>query len=593
MMTHLDRLQALRRIMSEHQIAAYVIPSSDPHISEYLPDRYRGISWLSGFTGSAGTLVITDSFAGLWTDSRYFVQAISQLKGTGFELVRLKSQGVAEYANWLAETLPDGSVIAFDGQLISVSVAQSIIDAVKYRDIRLEGNVDLLDKLWNDRPSLPTAKARLLPLSISGKSTADKLADVRAVMERHGADRHLISTLDDIAWLFNIRGNDVNCNPVVLAFAFIGPTSAFLFIDLQKLSPEEKDELAQQGVQVSAYDTLPAALEGLHQEHTVLMDPKRTCYQLYHSFPEGVKLIVDINPTTLFKAIKNETEIVHSRQTMIHDGVALTRFFKWLEDSLAHEIITEISLADKLRSFRAEQPGFLGESFDTIAGYKAHGALPHYKATVDSNSTLQPDGLLLIDSGGQYESGTTDITRVVSLGNLTDAERTDYTLVLKAMIEGCSTIYPQGSRGYQIDAITRKPLWDHLKNYGHGTGHGVGFALNVHEGPQVFNAAPVDVLIQPGMITSIEPGLYFEGRYGIRIENLVLSIDHAVSESGTFLAFEALTLCYIDTSLIDKTLLSQSQIHWLNRYHQTVYEKLSPYLNEEEQTWLKNKTTAL
>ncbi len=589
-MTHSEKLQTIRHHMQQLGIDAYIIPSSDPHISEYLPEHYQCISWVSGFSGSAGTLVITPHFAGLWTDARYFVQATEQLAGSGFELVKLKAQGTAEYAGWLTENLPAGSTIAFDGQLVSAFVAQSVLIAVEPYGFTVQADVDLLGNSWPDRPPLPSAPARLLPVSVTGETIAGKLTAVRAMMKKQGAGHHLISTLDDIAWLFNIRGEDVRCNPVVLAFALISESDAILYIDEQKLSPSYHGELAAAGISLAPYADVRNALAAFPAEDALLLDPRRTCYAWYRALPTGTWIMEATNPSTLLKAVKNETEIAHTRDVMVRDGVALTRFFHWLERTMGKESLTEIAIAGKLRAFRAEQLGFIGESFDTIAGYKAHGALPHYKATPESDARLETDGLLLIDSGGQYETGTTDITRVISLGNLTDDEKNDYTLVLKGMMEGSTTIFPQGSRGYQIDAITRKPLWDHLKNYGHGTGHGVGFALNVHEGPHVFNTAPVDVLIETGMITSIEPGLYLEGRYGIRIENLVLSTPYQQTEHGTFYRFETLTLCYIDTSLINKQLLDRKQVEWLNTYHELVYSKLAPHLDEAEQQWLKEKT---
>lgn len=592
-MNPLTALAAIRGLMEEQDIDAYIIPSSDPHISEYLPERYKCIAWASGFTGSAGTLVITADFAGLWTDARYFVQAAEQLAGSGYELVKLKVQHAPEYANWLAERLPEGSVVAFDGRLASVALAKVVQHSLVPLGIRVEGDVDLLTSLWQDRPILPTASAYLVDERIAGESVASKLSHLRKELERKRVKAHLISSLDDLAWLFNIRGSDVTCNPVVLGFAFIDAATAILYIDLQKLSDVDRANLVASGVALADYAAVEEQLDSLQVGTSLLIDPKRTCYALYSRVGTAVKVVEQTNPTTHFKAVKNHVEINHTRDTMVKDGVALTKFFKWLEEAVDKEVITEISLAERLRQLREEQEGFVGESFDTIAGYRAHGALPHYKATLTSNGILQPEGLLLVDSGGQYHTGTTDITRVVSLGKITDEERTDYTLVLKGTIEGSTTIFPKGTRGYQIDAITRKPLWDRLRNYGHGTGHGVGFFLNVHEGPQVFNAAPVDVAIETGMITSIEPGLYREGEYGIRIENLVLSIDHEETPFGSFMTFETLTLCYIDTNLVDKNLLETKHIDWLNAYHQTVFHKLSPHLDEEERQWLAAKTQAI
>lgn len=592
-MTYSEKLSAIRQQMQEQQIDAYIIPSSDPHISEYLPDRFKCIAFTSGFTGSAGTLVITKEFAGLWTDSRYFVQANEQLAGSGFELVKLKSQGVPEYITWLAERLSAGNTVAFDGKLAALGIAKQLINQLQTRKIRINGAVDLLDSIWKDRPFLPTEKAYLLGEEIVGESVSSKLNKVKEQVKKSGAKYHLVSSLDDIAWLFNIRGNDVKCNPVVLAFALIEPDMVTLFIDLNKLATKDQDFLASQGVSLADYEALEETLIHLPTGEAVLLDPKRTCYAVYSQIPSYERIIEQINPSTQLKAIKNEIEAEHMRQTMIKDGVALTKFFKWLEEHIGKAALKELSITDKLLSFRAEQAGFVNESFDTIAGYKEHGALPHYKATEQSNATLQTSGLLLIDSGGQYMTGTTDITRVISLGDLTDAEKVDYTLVLKGMIEGSTTIYPKGSKGYQIDAITRRPMWERFRNYGHGTGHGVGFFLNVHEGPQVFNSANIDVEIEEGMITSIEPGLYREGRYGIRIENLVMSTLDQETEFGQFMAFETLTLCYIDTSLIDKALLDQKHIDWLNHYNHMVYERLSLYLNEEEKVWLANKTKVI
>lgn len=589
-MTHAEKLAALRSLMRQKHIGAYIIPSSDPHISEYLPDRYKCIAWASGFTGSAGTLAITQSFAGLWTDSRYFVQAGEQLVGSGYELVKLKVQHAAEYADWLAENLPAGSTVAFDGWLMSASLAATVRKPLETAGIGVREDVDLLTPLWFDRPSLPKAPVYLLEDAITGESTVSKLARLRAEMAKHHAGAHFISSLDDIAWLLNMRGSDVVCNPVALAFVLVSNDTATLFIDEAKLSEQDRAKLLASGVETAAYEHVDKFLTRLSGK-AFLVDPKRTCSRMYNLMLPEVR--EETNPTTRFKAVKNGVEIVHIHETMVKDGVALTRFFKWLEETLGKETITEVSLAERLRHFRSEQDGFVGESFDTIAGYRAHGALPHYKATAASDAELRAEGLLLVDSGGQYRTGTTDITRVVSLGHITKEERTDYTLVLRGMIEGSTAIFPKGTRGYQIDAITRKPLWDELRNYGHGTGHGVGFFLNVHEGPHIVNTAAVDVPIELGMVTSIEPGLYREGAYGIRIENLVLSVSQADTLFGSFMAFETLTCCYIDTGLVDQSLLEAKHVTWLNAYHAMVYQRLAPHLDEQEQQWLAKKTMAI
>lgn len=588
-MTQLEKLAALRSEMKGKGIDAYIIPSSDPHISEYLPERYKCISWTSGFTGSAGTLVITADFAGLWTDSRYFVQANEQLKGTGFELVKLKIQGVAEYVTWLSDQLVAGQKVAFDGNLASVAIAQTVQTTLTPLGIEVDGHMDLLDSIWEGRPALPTEKAYLIDETVTGQSTSEKINAIKDTLREKHADAHLISSLDDLAWALNIRGNDVQCNPVVLGFLLISRAGNILFIDQSKLSAADIRALADASVEVQSYELLFEHLKSL-EAIRILLDPKRTCFAVYDSIPAGIQILDAINPSTSLKAVKNAVEIENTRNAMVKDGVALTKFFKWVEEHVSENTLTEISIAEKAHQLRAEQPGFVDISFDTIAGYQAHGALPHYKATQESNSTLKAEGLLLVDSGGQYQDGTTDITRVISLGKITKEEQADYTLVLKSMIEGSLAVFPKGTKGYQIDAITRQPMWQTLRNYGHGTGHGVGYFLNVHEGPQVFNPSAVDIAVEEGMITSMEPGLYREGQYGIRIENLLLAKPKESNYFADFLAFETLTVCYIETSLVDKAYLDQKHIDWLNQYNQWVYEQLAPFLTEEESTWLEIKT---
>jgi Xaa-Pro aminopeptidase len=591
-MSHKDRLAKIRAAMGSQGIDAYIIPSSDPHISEYLPERYKCIAWVSGFTGSAGTLVITQDFAGLWTDARYFVQANEQLEGSGFELVKLKTQGAAEYADWLGEKLTEGAQVAFDGNLASLLVAQTVKNTLKPLQINVNGHVDLLTAIWENRPALPQVKAYLLNEVTTGQSTESKLVAVRQILAKSRTESHFISSLDDVAWLLNIRGQDVPCNPVVLSFVYVSQEKAILFIADGKLTAEDIVTLNNQGVEIADYNAAFEFVKNI-KVNSILIDPKRTCFAIYDSIPSAVNIVEKINPSTSLKAIKNEVEVDHIRQTMVNDGVAMTKFFKWLEESIGQEELSEISIAEKLRGFRAEQEGFVDVSFNTIAGYLDHGALPHYSANETSNYTLKAEGLLLVDSGGQYKTGTTDITRVVSLGNITQEEKDDYTIVLKGTIEGSQAIFPVGSKGYQIDAITRRPMWATLRNYGHGTGHGIGFFLNVHEGPHVFNPTPTDIAIEEGMITSIEPGLYREGKHGIRIENLVLAKKYDNSIFGDFMNFETLTICYIDTDLVNKDLLAQEHIDWLNQYNQFVFDKLAPHLTTAEASWLANKTKAI
>ncbi|MCC9167520.1 aminopeptidase P family protein [Pontibacter harenae] len=593
MMTYTEKLAAIRSQMKEEGVSAYLIPSADPHISEYVPDRYKSIFFASGFTGSAGTLVITEDFAGLWTDARYFVQANEQLEGSGFELVKMKVQHAPEYIEWLAEKFENGGTIAFDAKLISVGLAQLLEQQLKPLNFEFATDRDYLNPIWEGRPSLPMAPAYILGEETTGKATAAKLAELRGALKKHLSDYNLISSLDDLAWLFNLRGSDVKCNPVVLCFALVNQDKAILFIDSDKLNEGDRNQLQEAGVELQPYEAVETALASLPEDSSILVDPKRNCFALFKLLPASVRVVQETNPTTFFKAVKNEVEIANIRKTMVKDGVAVTRFFKWLDENIGKTKVTELSAEEQLLQFRAEQEDFVGPSFDTIAGYKAHGALPHYRATEQSDVELKADGLFLLDSGGQYKTGTSDITRVVSLGNLTEEESIDYTLVLKGTIDGSTARFPKGTRGYQIDAITRKPLWDYARNYGHGTGHGVGFFLNVHEGPHVLNPSPTPIDIELGMISSVEPGVYRPGSHGIRIENLVLTITDEVNDFAVFYTFETLTYALIDTKPVKKELLEQHHIDWLNKYNKTVVEKLGPHLQEDELTWLKEKAKAI
>ncbi|TCC90343.1 aminopeptidase P family protein [Pedobacter frigiditerrae] len=591
-MTNPEKLNAIREQMKADGVAAYIIPSADPHISEYLPSHYKCIPFVTGFTGSVSTVVITQDFAGLWADARYFEQAEEQLEGSGFELVKLKVQHSPEYIQWLSETLTPGATIAFDEKLVSVALGELLHKQLAYQRTQFK-HKDYLSPIWENRPALPAQPAFLIADEHIGQSVADKLTAVRNAMKQHNAKYHLVSSLDDMAWLFNMRGADVSYNPVVLSFALISETEATLYIQSDKLTADDKANLAKSGVSVLGYDTIAKDLQFLPAESSILIDPRRNCFALYKLIPTSVQKILETNPSTHLKAVKNNVEVNNTRQAMIKDGVAITQFIKWVKENIGQVEITEISAAAQLREFRAAQDGFIGESFNTIAAYKAHGALPHYGATEKSNVAIEAEGLFLVDSGGQYRYGTTDITRVIPMGNNTEEEKTDYTLVLKAMIEGCKTRFPKGTCGYQIDAITRRPMWDYALNYGHGTGHGVGYFLNVHEGPQVFNATATAVPVELGMITSIEPGIYRPGKHGIRIENLVLTIADQTNDFNEFYAFESLTLAPIDTTLVKKELLEQSHIAWLNQYHANVYAKLSPFLNEEEKAFLGMMTSQL
>jgi Xaa-Pro aminopeptidase len=578
--------------MKADDVEAYIIPSADPHISEYLPKYYKCIPFASGFRGSAGTLVITHDFAGLWTDFRYFEQAAEQLEGSGFELVKQKVQHAPEYIQWLGERLKAGAQVAANEKLVSIGLGEMITGRLGNKGITLIDK-DYLSPIWENRPELPSEPAYLIEEQHMGQSVSAKLAAVREVMAANNADFHLVSSLDDISWLFNIRGKDVNYNPVVLSFALISQDHATLFIDEYKLTEEEKIQLLQHGTEVAGYAEIETALATLPEQSTLLIDPKRNCFAYLKLIPDSIRVIKDTNPSTNLKAVKNNTELENTRIAMTKDGVAITRFLKWLSEQIGQTTITELSAAAQLRKYRAEQDGFVGDSFNTISAYAAHGALPHYSASEESDAEVKPQGLFLVDSGGQYFYGTTDITRTLPMGETTEEEKKDYTLVLKGMIDGCKVQFPQGTCGYQIDAITRKPLWDHAMNYGHGTGHGVGYFLNVHEGPQVFNATNNPVAIEPGMITSVEPGIYRPGKHGIRIENLVNTIVVDENEFNQWYAFECLTIAPINTSIVQKDLLEQQQIDWLNDYNELVFERLSPYLSAEENDWLKNETKAI
>lgn len=591
-MTYQEKLSKIRNQMKADNVAAYIIPSADPHISEYLPKHYKCIPFASGFTGSAGTLVITHDFAGLWADFRYFEQGAEQLAGSGFELVKQKVQHAPEYIQWLNDKLDKGDIVATDEKLLSVLLGDLLTQQLSTRGIQLQSK-DYLSPIWENRPELPTENAFLIPEEHAGQAVAAKLTAVRSALTKYQAEHHLVSSLDDIAWLFNIRGKDVSFNPVVLSFALISQDHATLFINPDKLTEEEKIALLKSGVEVLPYEEIERALSQIPANSSLFIDPKRNCYAYAKLIPSTVRLIKETNPSTSLKAVKNETEISNTREAMLKDGVAITQFLKWLDDNIGKIKITELSAAAQLRAYRSAQDGFIGDSFNTISAYRAHGALPHYAASEESNSEVRPESLFLVDSGGQYFYGTTDITRTIPMGKTTEQEETDYTLVLKGMIDGCKAKFPAGTCGYQIDAITRKPLWDHLINYGHGTGHGVGYFLNVHEGPQVFNPTATPIPIELGMITSIEPGIYRPGRHGIRIENLVQTISIEANEFNEFYGFETLTIAPINTSIVRTELLEKSQVDWLNAYNASVFEKLSTRLNAEEAAWLREATKAI
>ncbi|WP_175851433.1 aminopeptidase P family protein [Burkholderia cepacia] len=588
------RLALLRGAMVREDLAAYLVPSADPHLSEYLPERWQARRWLSGFTGSVGTLVVTADFAGLWVDSRYWVQADAELAGTGVQLMKMTGgQQSAPHVDWLAQNVATGATVGVDGAVLGVAAARGLTAALNARGIALRTDLDLLDAIWPERPGLPGDAVFEHAAPQADTTRASKLAEVRRAMRAQGAQWHFVSTLDDLAWLFNLRGADVNFNPVFVAHAMIGADRATLFVADGKVSPALAASLAQDGVDVRAYDAARAALAALPDGATLLIDPRRVTFGTLEAVPAGVKLVEAVNPSTFAKSRKTSTEIEHVRVTMEHDGAALAEFFTWFEQAVNRETITELTIDEKLTAARARRPGYVSPSFATIAGFNANGAMPHYRATPESHATIAGDGLLLIDSGGQYVTGTTDITRVVPVGTVSDLQRRDFTIVLKSMMALSRARFPRGIRSPMLDAIARAPMWAAGLDYGHGTGHGVGYFLNVHEGPQVISHyAPAEpyTAMEEGMITSIEPGVYRPGQWGIRIENLVVNRAAGQTEFGDFLAFETLTLCPIDTRCVLIEMLHEEERAWLNAYHATVRERVGRHLSGDAKAWLDART---
>lgn len=592
-MTKIDeRLANLRKVMTQEGISACIIPGTDPHASEYIADYWKEREWISGFDGSAGTAAVTLDKAGVWTDSRYFLQGASQLEATGFELMKQGFPDTLEIIPWLVSELKASEKVAVNSQMFSVNSYAAMKSELQSNGIQLVA-LDLIDKTWLDRPTLPLNKLFIFDVKYAGKSASEKIQSLRSELKKVRANAFIISAIDDIAWLFNIRGNDVSYNPVVISYAFVEEEKATLFIDYEKLTPETMAYLEAEGVSVAPYLAVYDTLKNIAPDKTILIDGIKLNQSLYESIPEACLKINKISPISFLKSIKNEVEIEGFRRAMISDGVALTRFFMWLEKNVGNEIITEISLSDKLLEFRSKQENFVGASFGTIAGYADHGAIVHYHATPESDASLAAENILLIDSGGQYLDGTTDITRTITLGKPTEQQISDFTLVLKGHINLGKAIFPTGTRGSQLDILARKAMWDSYLNYGHGTGHGIGHFLNVHEGPQSIRMEENPVTLQSGMVLSNEPGLYRVGEYGMRVENLILIVPAAKTEFGQFLTFETLTLFPIDKNLIDVYALEMDEVDWLDAYHQKVFDTLKPYLNNEEQKWLKEKCEVL
>ncbi len=573
------RIDALRTALRTHGLAAWIVPSADPHLSEYLPERWQGREWATGFTGSAGTLVVTADTATLWVDSRYWTQAEVQTAGAGIEVMKIAGASSPGHVEWLGACLPPGSVVGADGAVLSLAAARALQEKLGPREIALRTDLDLLDDVWPQRPGLPAAAVYEHPAPFAPTSRGDKLAHVRAEMVSAGVQAHFVSTLDDIAWITNLRGSDVPYNPVFAAHLLITADDAVLFVGEGKIAPALGEKLRSDGVRLAPYGEAADAMAALPSRSAVLLDPRRITLAFRQAVPETVRVLEAVNPSTLAKSRKSEAEIAFVRQAMEHDGAALAEFFAWFEDALGRERITEL----------------------TIAGFNANGALPHYRATDAAHAVIgEPgkpgNGLLLIDSGAQYPFGTTDITRVVPVGETTREQREDFTRVLKGMIALTRAMFPRGTRSPTLDALARTPIWAGGIDYGHGTGHGVGYFLNVHEGPQGITphlAPEPHTALEPGMITSNEPGIYRPGRWGVRIENLVLTVPAGQTEFGEFLRFETLTLCPIDTRCIERELMSAEEIDWLNAYHAEVANRVGPLVAGRAREWLERRTRPL
>ena len=590
-----NRIERLRELMEREKIDAFIIPSSDAHNGEYIADHWKSREWISGFTGSAGTAVVTMKSAALWTDSRYFLQAEEQLDGTEYQLMRLRMEGTPSITEWLGAELAEksGATVAIDGSTSTYNTVQAMTMALrKQGGITLRTNLDPMSRIWTDRPALPQKPIRKHPMEWAGTTAADKLTAIRRRLAAVHADGMLVSALDDIAWTLNLRGADIECNPVFIAYLLIASRGATLFTECSRVSDEVKEYLNDNGVELRPYNKIG---EGLAQyfEYSILMDGNETAALMPRYVPTRTQVIYAPSPIPLMKAVKNEAETAGFRRAMVSDGVAMVRLLKWIKPAVAKGGVTEMGVDDKLTALRSEDPAYVEKSFETIAAYENHGAIVHYEPTADSDVELCPEGLLLLDCGAQYDCGTTDITRTIPLGPVSEEQRLVYTLVLKAHIQLEMAQFPAGANGTQIDAIARSVLWSRGYNYLHGTGHGVGAHLCVHEGPQQIRMEYVPTALKAGMTITDEPGVYLAGRFGVRIENVLLIVGGDSTECGNFLRMEPLTLCPIDTTVIDRWLLDDYEVEWLNDYHRRVYEELAPHLADDERQWLAEATAAI
>lgn len=586
-----QRLEDLREVMKREHLSAFIFPSTDPHQSEYVADHWKGREWISGFNGSAGTAVVTMTSAALWTDSRYFLAAEEQLKGTEYQLMKLKIEGTPTIAEWIGRECGPGAEVGVDGMVNSSSFVKELIgDLRKLGGITVRTNLDPLALIWRARPAIPENQVEIYPMEYAGEAAHDKIARIRKGLREQHADGMLMSSLDDIAWTLNLRGSDVHCNPVFVSYLLISSKDVTLYINKVKLQPEVLAYLKAEGVGVAPYEDVKKGLKD-YFEYNILLDPDEVNYVLYKTVTR--EIVEGESPVKRMKTVKNETEIAGFRLAMLKDGIAMVKFLKWLKPAVEAGGQTEMSVDEKLTSLRAEQPLFRGVSFDTIAGYQAHGAIVHYEATTETDAELKPEGLLLLDSGGQYLDGTTDITRTIALGPLTEEQKRVYTLVLKGHIQIELCKFPSGASGTQIDILARKDMWREGLNYMHGTGHGVGTYLCVHEGPHQFRMEWKPAPLVAGMTITDEPGIYLAGKFGVRIENTLLITPYTETEFGKFLQFESLTLCPIDKAPIVKEMLMEEEVDWLNSYHKYVFDTLSPHLSEDEKLWLSDACAPL
>ncbi len=588
------RLAAMRKFMEEKKLDAFIIPSTDAHLSEYPPKFWESRKWISGFSGSAGTAVVTKDKAGVWTDSRYFLQGATELEGTGFDLFKMGQPETPDMTAWIIEQVGKGGTVGIDGLVYTASEAKALKSNLDRKEIKLETSFDPFEVIWHDRPEIPKNEVFILPDKIAGESVERKIKRINGVLKQIEADGIIIVTLDAVAWTFNLRGNDVDYNPVAVAYAYVSEKETVLFVDSDKLPKDVRKEYKKHNVKLEDYNNIFEYVANLPADSSVCITGNKINYKLLQTIPQTCEILDISSPVDHMKSVKNETELEGFRNAMIKDGVALVKFYRWLEEAVPEGNVTEVDIESQLTHFRSQQDMFVGDSFGTIAGYAGNGAIIHYHATPENCATVKPEGLLLIDSGAQYKDGTTDITRTWAVGPITEQMKSDYTNVLKGHIAISTAVYPEGTRGSQLDILARKALWDNHLTYWHGTGHGIGHFLNVHEGPQNIRLEENPTVLKPGMVTSNEPGVYRANKYGIRIENLIVTqLDKKTEDFGSFYNFETITLCHIDTTPINVEMLTEDERKWLNNYHEMVYDKLKKHLNKEEKEWLKEKTKAI